>query len=564
MMALCLFLAGSTVKGAWQDDANARIEQIRKRNAEILVVDLGGNPITNVSVQSDLIDHSFAFGTCIAYGALTGGSQANYRNYILGHFNYAVCENESKWPANEWNRDSESYTEADYIYNFCSSNGIRMRGHCLFWEQSSQIRQWVKDLPYATYPTSSELLTEVDERIDSAVNHFKGKFHHWDVDNEMLPSGSDYRFYDRLGDGGRVHMFQRAHSVDPNCLLFVNEYTDNSFGGYNGQTQANRINQLIALGAPIHGIGIQGHVASPFNPDSYWTNVLERLRTGVGLPIWVTEFDVEAANVTQRATDLENFYRICFSHPSVEGIIMWGFWDGSQWRADAQLVETNWTINAAGQRYEQLLAEWTTSDSNTSNTSGKVNFRGFHGTYDITLTASGHPAEVKTIELEPGSTTQQFILQMNFSGVPDNNAPTPNPMTWASNPAPAGPYSITMTATTATDNSGVEYFFDCTAGGGHDSNWQSSPTYQDTGLTPNTQYTYQVKARDKSSNHNETAFSVTRSATTWPPDTTAPTPNPMTWSVVPTATGAYSITMTATTATDANNPPVQYYFECTN
>ena len=46
-------------------------------------------------------------------------------------------------------------------------------------------------------------------------------------------------------------------------------------------------------------------------------------------------------------------------------------------------------------------------------------------------------------------------------------------------------------------------------------------------------------------------------------DIIPPTPNPMTWATVPTATGSTSITMTATTATDANSPPVQYYFECT-
>ena len=71
-----------------------------------------------------------------------------------------------------------------------------------------------------------------------------------------------------------------------------------------------------------------------------------------------------------------------------------------------------------------------------------------------------------------------------------------------------------MTATTATDVSGVEYYFECTAGGGNDSEWQDSATYEDTGLTLNTTYTYKVKARDKSVNQNETAFSSEASDTT--------------------------------------------------
>ena len=146
---------------------------------------------------------------------------------------------------------------------------------------------------------------------------------------------------------------------------------------------------------------------------------------------------------------------------------------------------------------------------------------------------------------------------------PDTTAPTPDPMTWASDPNAVSSSAITMTATTATDTSGVQYYFDCTAGGGNDSSWQSSTTYVDTGLTAETQYTYRVKARDLSSNNNETGWSTSKSATTLEQssDTTAPTPDPMTWSTDPYAVSSSSITMVATTASDASG--VQYYFDCT-
>ncbi len=105
-----------------------------------------------------------------------------------------------------------------------------------------------------------------------------------------------------------------------------------------------------------------------------------------------------------------------------------------------------------------------------------------------------------------------------FAGTsgPDTTPPTPDPMTFAAAPYATGSSSIAMTATTASDTSGVEYFFQCTAGGGHDSGWQDSASYEDTGLSPETQYTYAVKARDKSSNQNETAYSGTASAITDP------------------------------------------------
>lgn len=139
----------------------------------------------------------------------------------------------------------------------------------------------------------------------------------------------------------------------------------------------------------------------------------------------------------------------------------------------------------------------------------------------------------------------------------DTAAPTPNPMTWQSPPQPAGTTQITMTATTAIDASGVEYYFACTYGGGHDSGWQSSPTYTDTGLTVGVTYGYQAKARDLSTYHNETGWSIEQSASPQD-DINAPLPNPMTWSAVPNAITPYAITMTASTATDVSG--VEYYF----
>jgi carboxypeptidase T len=99
---------------------------------------------------------------------------------------------------------------------------------------------------------------------------------------------------------------------------------------------------------------------------------------------------------------------------------------------------------------------------------------------------------------------------------PDLDPPTPDPMTWTTLPEATGPNSISMTATTASDESGVEYYFECMTTGGHDSGWQDSAAYEDTGLEPDTSYTYQVMARDKSPNQNETARSPEESAITDP------------------------------------------------
>ena len=153
-----------------------------------------------------------------------------------------------------------------------------------------------------------------------------------------------------------------------------------------------------------------------------------------------------------------------------------------------------------------------------------------------------------------------FANEWLAQSIIDSTIPSPGTMSFSSPPVATGDGSIAMTATKATDLSGVQYYFTCTAGGGHDSKWQDSRTYEDTGLSPATEYTYTVTARDRSVAHNQTAASAEASATTDAPDTTPPVPNPMTWETAPNVRSGSVISMTATTATDDSG--VEYFFDC--
>ncbi len=96
---------------------------------------------------------------------------------------------------------------------------------------------------------------------------------------------------------------------------------------------------------------------------------------------------------------------------------------------------------------------------------------------------------------------------------PDTNKPTPSPMSFAVPPQTTGSTSITMTATTASDPSGVEYRFNNVTLG-TSSPWQNSPVLAATGLAPSTTYTFTVQARDKSTAGNTTTASAPASART--------------------------------------------------
>jgi autotransporter-associated beta strand protein len=152
----------------------------------------------------------------------------------------------------------------------------------------------------------------------------------------------------------------------------------------------------------------------------------------------------------------------------------------------------------------------------------------------------------------------QELVDLYFPG-----AITPNPMSFATAPTVVDATTIGMTATTATAGTGpVQYLFEETSGnpGGTNSNWQTNPSYQDTGLTAGLTYTYKVTARDGPLNPTDPSAALSATPTV-SGDITPPSPSPMTFATPPNTVDTKTITMTASTATDING--VVYDFENT-
>uniref|UniRef100_A0A0E0HQQ9 GH10 domain-containing protein n=1 Tax=Oryza nivara TaxID=4536 RepID=A0A0E0HQQ9_ORYNI len=97
-------------------------------------------------------------------------------------------------------------------FPLCSEHGICVRGHCIFCEVDNAVQQWVKALP------ADELFAAVSSRINVLLTRYKGKFRHYDVNNEML-HGSFYQ--DKLGKDARAAMFNTASELDPDALLYA-------------------------------------------------------------------------------------------------------------------------------------------------------------------------------------------------------------------------------------------------------------------------------------------------------------------------------------------------------
>ena len=397
-----LFLASPSVAAAdWRNDADDRIEHLRKGDFTVEVRDAAGAPIGGAMVAYQLRHHAFLFGTAIAYAPFAdqGENGRLYRQFILDHFSALVCENEMKWYSTEVEHGHEDYAPADALLAFAADNGLRMRGHCLYWEKQKYAMPWLVAL------TPAALKSAVERRLTATLPRYAGRLASWDVNNEML-DGSFFR--DRLGPDIAAWMFKEAARLDPKTPLFVNEY---AILGNPEKTERllALVKDLQAKGATVGGIGIQSHDSDRLTTDreaapmsgerpewmmkarltpEMFLATLDRLYAETRLPIHLTEISAKTPDAVRRGEVLDMLFRLGFSHESVQAIMLWGFGAKTHWMGpDAALMNADNTLNAAGARISHLLREeWTTRGSATAGADGRTAFRGFYGDYTLKIT----------------------------------------------------------------------------------------------------------------------------------------------------------------------------------
>lgn len=363
-------------------------DKLRKRDVVLKFSGADSSSLVGATVIVKQTQNSFPFGSCISR---TNIDNEDFVDFFVKNFNWAVFGNELKWYWTEPQQGNFNYRDADEMLDLCKSHGIETRGHCIFWEVESTVQSWVRSL------NNNDLMSAVQNRLNGLLSRYKGKFSHYDVNNEML-HGSFYQ--GRLGKDIRANMFKTANQLDPSATLFVNDYHVED-GCDTKSCPEGYIEHILGLqeqGAPVGGIGIQGHIDNPVGPIT--NSALDKLGI-LGLPIWFTELDVSSVNEYVRADDLEVMLREAFAHPAVDGIMLWGFWELFMSRDNAHLVNAEGDVNEAGKRYLALRKEWSSHAHGHVNEQGEYTFRGFHGTYDVLIVTSSKRT-TKSIVVDKG------------------------------------------------------------------------------------------------------------------------------------------------------------------
>ncbi|MGF1633554.1 MAG: endo-1,4-beta-xylanase [Phycisphaerae bacterium] len=414
----------------WRASADERIDRYRKADLTVKVQDAAGNPVPAAAVTVKQQRHAFGFGTAadafkfkqdarhrtsdfrsVFYLDDENGRQ--YRQHLAGLFNTVTTG--PNWRVWEY-RPEQSM---EHLQNL-REMGLDVFIHGILYPRSDQVPDRVKSMP-DVQQAADELFASVREVVPAVGEPVSG----FDVINEMF--GSKYfeqRFPTREAYLDFVaNLFKLVGDLDSDARLYINEaHLASPTSHLRRQYTLDIVSELTRRGAPVHGIGVQGHVGivgEDWHPQKLY-DVFDELSVGGKYKVQISEHDAlpaggsaaayartgEPDNEIARyeADLLRDMLTITFSHPHAEGFTLWGFWDGCHWKDNAPLFYEDWTPKPALTVWKDLTQKaWWTNENTRADAAGTATVRAFKGSHEVRVEHNGRTATA-TVKLTDDQT----------------------------------------------------------------------------------------------------------------------------------------------------------------
>jgi endo-1,4-beta-xylanase len=268
----------------------------------------------------------------------TGGA---IRSDFATYWDEFTPENEGKWGSVEPTQGTFDWTALDTEYQYTQSHGIVFKQHNFVW--GSQQPGWVAGL-------SSSAATAA---VQSWMTTFCKRYPNVkliDVVNEPPPHTTP-PYASLIGGAGSsgydwiVNAFKWARDACPNATLILNDYNNIEYQSQH-DSFVSIVKAIKAAGAPIDAVGAQAHAAYSMSTSTV-QSLLDSLASQTGLPVYITEYDIDLADDDQQSQVMQSQFTMFWDDPNVKGITLWGYIEGATWETNTGLMTSSGAMRPA-------------------------------------------------------------------------------------------------------------------------------------------------------------------------------------------------------------------------
>jgi endo-1,4-beta-xylanase len=291
-----------------------------------------------------------------APGTLPASLQPPELELLTRQFNVLTPENCMKPGPIHPERGRLDCVAGDALVRFAEAHQMAVVGHCLAWHQ--QCPDWL----FAAGIGRDEALAQLREHVHAVAGRYRGRMQGWDVVNEAIADDGEFLrdtpALRAIGSDYVARAFEFAREADPGAELYYNDY--NIERPAKRQRTLRLLEQLLAAGARLDGVGIQGHYVIDQVPFDDIRAAIASYRA-LGLKVMITELDIDVVDRPDCGADIavhrayaptedvyasgcpasvaerqaQQYARLfeLFSEPShaVTRVTFWGLHDGRSW-----------------------------------------------------------------------------------------------------------------------------------------------------------------------------------------------------------------------------------------
>ena len=185
-----------------------------------------------------------------------------------------------------------NWSSLDAEYKYCQDHNIVFKLHTVLWG--------------AQMPSGNIQPSDVQNFMTAFCQRYPNT-KIIDVVNE--PLHNPFRSSGNIGGAGTsgwdwiVNALKWGRAACPNVALLVNDYNTVEITGDRDRF-ISLVNAVKTAGGPIDGIGAQAHGTASMASSDVQANI-DTLASKTGLPVYITEFDLNIADDTQQATVMQ-------------------------------------------------------------------------------------------------------------------------------------------------------------------------------------------------------------------------------------------------------------------
>lgn len=401
---LCLVFtvpaAAQMLAGAWVTESQAKIDQARKTDLRVIVMDATGRPAAGAGVHIEQTASDFPVGVVLAE---SGWLDVDFKGEFWRVVNAVSLERMTGWPTMQSKRgaalDEEAVRRVEQALNEAEARGMVVRWGPLISADTGRVPGWAAELD------GQELADAVETYSRLILDRFGKRVGQFDVYTQTL----DHHFIESRAGAAVVRGLYEAVPTANRHALACARFDD----GLATQRLQKMLRQVTALREAFVPAGLVAlsHSFGDVLERQSLVRLFSRIDT-IEQPIVLCGLTVGGDSELNAAINLETVLRTVMEKPNIHGIWFNGLTPDVAIELNSALIDEAGRLSPSASLIDSMFHEvWRTSTDAKTDELGNVRARAFPGMYRVTATLADGTGLTADFRLMPSDDVRVVLLE---------------------------------------------------------------------------------------------------------------------------------------------------------